>query len=462
MPDFYAEPYVHLAGLTHKSALVAWGAFYFRVKGKTGEMRLVDDDSLKHVHPPRRQSIGAASEPYTDHAVVNVRDKTGKVISEVADHANHCWVTGLMPDTEYTYDVLVNGEEWARGERREWQSDGTHQGLLPQGRRYDNKFRTFPDPTLAATELTFAIVGDFGTGIKKPSDRDRRQREIAQTLEKAVAEENIRLILTTGDNIYARRTLGVFTNNSGNEDDDWFFTFYQPYRYVINRIPIYPCLGNHDAAESEDGDDRDQVYDNLYIRERIAAEEATERASVGPGLFYRFRYGANIEFVCLDTSRETFFSQRLFLHNRHQRFLELAFPQDGPRMWRIPFCHHPPFSAGPRHHNTQDMIPLLQLFQRAGVRVVFSGHEHNFQHSRHAGTDFFITGAAGKRRPGTPTTFADAHTISWSNECHLLVVKITGEHLTVIPYGECGAEGILKPIPRFTPTGARITGPISI
>ena len=29
---FLSEPFVHLAGLTHKSALDAWGAFYFRVK----------------------------------------------------------------------------------------------------------------------------------------------------------------------------------------------------------------------------------------------------------------------------------------------------------------------------------------------------------------------------------------------------------------------------------------------
>lgn len=28
MPNFYSEPYIYLAGLTHKSALIAWGAFY--------------------------------------------------------------------------------------------------------------------------------------------------------------------------------------------------------------------------------------------------------------------------------------------------------------------------------------------------------------------------------------------------------------------------------------------------
>ena len=26
MPEFHAEPYLYLAGLTHKAALVAWGS----------------------------------------------------------------------------------------------------------------------------------------------------------------------------------------------------------------------------------------------------------------------------------------------------------------------------------------------------------------------------------------------------------------------------------------------------
>ena len=32
MPEFHAEPYIHLAGVSHSSALIAWGAFYFRVR----------------------------------------------------------------------------------------------------------------------------------------------------------------------------------------------------------------------------------------------------------------------------------------------------------------------------------------------------------------------------------------------------------------------------------------------
>ena len=202
--------------------------------------------------------------------------------------------------------------------------------------------------------MTFAAIGDFGVGVKRSSE-SRRQQQVANALRQAVDRNDVRLVLTTGDNVYAaKKLLGVPLGSTGDEDDDWFFTYFQPYRYIINRIPVYPSIGNHDAAESEDCDDRAQVEDNFYIVERIAGEEASGRASFGPGLFYRVRYGSTIEFVCIDTSKEAFFSgHRLFEFPKHWAFVEASFTDAGdqPR-WRIPFAHHPPFSAGPRHYNT--------------------------------------------------------------------------------------------------------------
>ena len=63
MPEFHAEPYIYLPAVSHKSALIAWGAFYFRTNSR-GKWKLVDDDDLKYVHPPRKDSIGAQSAPY--------------------------------------------------------------------------------------------------------------------------------------------------------------------------------------------------------------------------------------------------------------------------------------------------------------------------------------------------------------------------------------------------------------
>ena len=51
------------------------------------------------------------------------------------------------------------------------------------------------------------------------------------------------------------------------------------------------------------------------------------------------------------------------------------------------------------------MHPLMERFRASRVRVMFSGHEHNFQHSHVDGIDYFVSGAAGKLRRGRPDAF---------------------------------------------------------
>jgi hypothetical protein len=62
MPEFHAEPYVCVAGLSHKSALIAWGAFYFRVR-PSGAMKMVDDDDLWFRRGAHRQLVAALPFP---------------------------------------------------------------------------------------------------------------------------------------------------------------------------------------------------------------------------------------------------------------------------------------------------------------------------------------------------------------------------------------------------------------
>ncbi len=462
MPEFHAEPYVYLAGLSHKSALIAWGAFYFKARSDGGA-KLVDDEDLQWVHPPRCESIGSRSAPYGP-ARVEVRDDSGAIAAEaLTNTCNHCALSGLKPNTRYTYTVTVKHELWGSGVRWDW--DPRIQGLVQRDRVYRHAFRTLPDPQMPLAEpFSFIVIGDFGTGIKKPSTAKRRQLEVARALERAVDAHDVRLVLTTGDNIYASKRFLLWTAESGDEDDDWFFTYFQPYRYVLNRVPWCPSIGNHDTRETEEHDDRDQVMDNFYLRERLAGEEAAGRASVSPGLFYRFRVSSDIEFVCFDTSKEDFFRRgRLFEYPKHWDFMQRSFPprETDSIRWRIPFGHHPPFCAGPRHANTDRMAGVVQLFEAAGVHACFSGHEHNFQHARWNGIDYFVSGAGSKIRPGTPAGFEAAHTETWSGECHFLLVTIDGSRMTVRAIGE-SPDGTLIDVARLTPAGQPVQGPIIV
>ena len=88
------SPYVYLAGLSHKSALIAWGAFYFRTRCD-GRAKLVDDEDLQWVHPPRCDSIGCTSEPYGP-ARVEVHDESGALVAAALTNThNHCAISGL-------------------------------------------------------------------------------------------------------------------------------------------------------------------------------------------------------------------------------------------------------------------------------------------------------------------------------------------------------------------------------
>lgn len=131
-------------------------------------------------------------------------------------------------------------------------------------------------------------------------------------------------------------------------------------------------------------------------------------------------------------------------------------------MWRIPFCHHPPFCAGPAHHNTEGMSEIVKLFEQAGVKVVLSGHEHQLQHNRANGIEYLVSGGAGQLRTATPDKFDEARTISWAATYHFLLVTVDGKRMTVRAIGELSQDGKLVDIPRKAPNGSAITGEIII
>ena len=417
-PDVHREPFIHLADLAADRALVAWGAFWF-TRQPGDRWQIVDDERLTEV-AGRRSSIGHRAEPYGT-AQVQLLDPDGAVLHEVvATDRTWAWLTGLAPDTEYRYRVLVDGEEWAAGELWDWvASPRGGFDLVPHGRRYDLRFRTWPDPDEPSPRVRFAALGDYGVGIRSDSESSRRQRRIAEVLERAVEEHQVRS--------WSRSV----TTSTGASS-----------------------AGNHDASDTEGSDDREQLEDNFHISERFDSE--TDQASVGPGLFYRRRFGRDLELVCLDTSLD---SQdpavhRLFQAPHHHAWLERVFRADSPR-WLVPFSHHPVYCAGPHHPNDEEMQEsLLPLFERAGVRLVLAGHEHNFQVSEADGRSYVISGAGGKIREDVPTGFAEACTTAWAAQSHLLLVDIDGEEARLTPVSGLRADGTMQPMTALAPDDA--------
>src|SRR5918993_1438855 len=156
MTDTHFEPFVHLAELGPDRALIAWGGFWFHRDDPAARWQIVDDSKLAELDPGRKESIGARSEPY--------------------------------------------GEAWAAGERWDW--GPVPRGgldLRPGGRSYDLSFRTFPDPGEHAA-LEFVVMGDYGVGVAEELECSRRQRRVAEVLDRLVEDGAAPLIVSLGDN----------------------------------------------------------------------------------------------------------------------------------------------------------------------------------------------------------------------------------------------------------------------
>jgi predicted phosphodiesterase len=457
----HREEFVHLVDLSHDRALIAWGAFWFRRDEAEGRWTILDDSEL-HEAVGRRSSIGHEAEPFGE-ARVEVLDASGDVVA-AASTATQCWVwvEGLEPDTEYRYRIHVDGREWAAGERWDWVPIAAGGYDLGTGKTYDLVFRTFPDPETETRAVRFVAMGDYGVGIRSDSESSRRQRRVGDVLDELVRNHDVRFVLSLGDNIYQGEQ-GQVDDESGGEDDDWYSSFFQPYRYVIARIPVFPAIGNHDTTDSEGSDDRAQMEDNFHVSERFA-KQRQDRASLGPGLFYRFHYGSSLELICVDTSEDSDNPDyhRFFQAPDHKQWLEEALAEGDPT-WRIPFSHHPVYCAGPSHGNDAEMLEtLLPLYERGGVRLVLAGHEHNFQVSEVDGRTFVISGAAGQLREETPKWFEEAHTTAWAAQAHLLLVEIDGAEARLTPISGLLPDGSLHVMTALNPRNKVVRPPIVV
>jgi hypothetical protein len=273
---------------------------------------------------------------------------------------------------------------------------------------------------------------------------------------------DVRFVVTLGDTIY--HGPGGPTDHSGADDDDWWLTYFQPYRYLLDHLAFYPTAGNHDGADEEAADDRGQLEDNLHLAARFGPRAVSGRASLGPGLFYRLQVGCLLELVCVDTTWGAAEGTHWFDEPGHRAWLEATFA--GPSTdvaWRVPFCHHPAWCAGPHHDGQADQVArLVPLYERGGARLLMHGHEHNFQHGRMGDLDYLVSGAGGKLDTRPPRELAAAGTRSWAAAAHCLLVHATPDALTVVPYGATAPGGRPAPLVRRAADGTRTDAPVVI
>ena len=238
-------------------------------------------------------------------------------------HHHRVDLSGLQSRTPYAYTVRQNGIALPGCEGLAFQTPG-------QGN---------------ASRLV--ILGD--SGMDSPA-----QRQLAQMMTARRPD----LMLHTGDLVYPSGTVEAYMER-----------FFAPYAPLLERIPVFPCPGNHDYYCEQA---------NFYV-----ALHALPSAGVpeeGQGRYYSFDW-ENAHIVVLDSN--TPLEEAVNGTGEMLRWLDgdLAASR---QFWKIAMFHHPPYAGGPNqddplnHLARRHIVPILE---KHGVQLVLNGHEHNYQRS---------------------------------------------------------------------------------
>lgn len=180
----------------------------------------------------------------------------------------------------------------------------------------------------------------------------------------AETEYPVKFVLQSGDAVV-----------DGRNVEQWNLSFVP----LINRltkdavVPYFLVPGNHEGTTSPEGE-----KNYLDAVSRLIPPEGSPRRFEGYNT-YSFGYG-NTFVIALDANIADDEKQYQWIKGQLQgldrkRYLNV-----------IVFCHQAPFSSGPHGgpHSEPETITLrtkyMPLFNQHHVRVLFSGHEHLFEH----------------------------------------------------------------------------------
>jgi hypothetical protein len=175
------------------------------------------------------------------------------------------------------------------------------------------------------------------------------------------------LALHGGDVAYAGTNgLGPATHQTL---DAWFFSIYAAW---LRSRPMFPSIGNHDSdAANANG----RPYLDMFV---LPTNGASATYPDHAERYYSFDYGP-VHFVALDTERA--------FQDTARRAEQLAWLERDlsatTQPWTIAYFHRPPFSAG-THHGSDLAVrsAFVPLFERHGVQLVISAHEHMYERTK--------------------------------------------------------------------------------
>ena len=349
-------------------------------------------------------SIGRDSRPL-GKAIVRMAGR------DTPSDRNWAIVSGLQPDTAYPYEIDIDGQKRGSGEVRTWPETSTH--------------------------LCFFAIGDFGNGTPgQYAVADAMRTEFARRKQSGCP---VRFVLTLGDNVYADLELKLAYIRSGDLDAHWETKFFRPYRDILREVPFLPTLGNHDGNGSENRGDLSVYLDDFFF------------PGNRPARWYTFTWGEFAQFFALDStdSTESGPPKPVYRPGGEESTWLSRTLAASTATWKIPYFHHPIYNAGPRHGSSYyDLRHWVEMFRKSGVRLVLSGHEHNFQYSDASATNgilYVVSGSGGELRTGDVRRhMSSAHIAGWAASRQFLSIEIEGRQARVQPISPDGIRVVDK------------------
>ena len=187
--------------------------------------------------------------------------------------------------------------------------------------------RATAEPVRATRLLS---IGDFGVG-------GSRQRALGAAMRRFEARNGADVLVTVGDNDYTESPEAFRLN--------WTTSFGW---LRAAGVRVAGALGNHDV----------RVQGGRYQFSLLGM----------PGPTYRRKVGL-VELFMLDSND---------VDEAQRRWLDRALRSSRAR-WKVAVFHHPPFTCGAYRSHVAIVRSWVPLFERHGVQLVLSGHDHNYQ-----------------------------------------------------------------------------------
>jgi predicted phosphodiesterase len=221
--------------------------------------------------------------------------------------------------------------------------------------------------------------------------------------------------------------LGDVVDN-GPDKREWTHELFGPCKELFGRVPVYPCIGNHEKNHAH--------YYNYF-------------SLPAPEYYYRYRYG-NADFLSLDTNK------RVGPNSEQYRWLDAELAKSNAK-WKFVYHHHPAYSSDDDDYgdtrkgkkSTQgdmNVRQLVTLYEKHNVDMVFNGHIHVYERSwpiragkvdRHKGVLYITSGGGGGRLEDfspVPTWFK----AQCRSDYHFCYVTIHGDELSFKAFDHTG------------------------